>query len=96
LKSMAVIAARRGEGIGRALVEAAIAGCRARGAWPSPPRLPTPATCVSTSARASACCASCATPSVQRRIRGGPAGGGHSAARPGGARPRPVRAAFGI
>jgi len=32
LKSMAVIAARRGEGIGRALVEAAIAGCRARGA----------------------------------------------------------------
>lgn len=33
IKSMAVIAARRGEGIGRALVEAAIAGCRARGAW---------------------------------------------------------------
>lgn len=32
LKSMAVIAARRGEGIGRALVEAAIAICRARGA----------------------------------------------------------------
>ena len=69
VKNMAVAETHHRRGIGRALVERAIAECRAEGAerWSSRPRRPTPATCASTSGSASACCACSATPSPRRR-----------------------------